>query len=134
MNVIFSDLVAFTTLFLFLIGSIMITSKVLKSRPLKLFYGTKYFGITKVSLSFETFNTYFVRNYWIRPNVTYEVVYKLKTEEGKITMSLDNQLFEETTTSTEGSVLMTFDKIKPVVKLVGENAKNGHAEVELIKQ
>ncbi|WP_210468100.1 hypothetical protein [Sporosarcina sp. 6E9] len=74
-----------------------------------------------------------MRNYWIRPNVTYEVVYKLKTEEGKLTMSLDNQLFEETTTSVEGSVLMTFDKVKPVVKLVGENAKNGHAEVKLIK-
>jgi hypothetical protein len=129
----FDDIIAFTILFLFLIGSITIMVKVFKSRPLKIFNGTKYLGITKVSLSFKVFDTYFVRNYWIRPNVTYEVVYKLKTEEGKLTMSLDNQLFEETTTSVEGSVLMTFDKLKPVVKLVGENAKNGHAEVKLIK-
>jgi hypothetical protein len=129
----FDDIIAFTILFLFLIGSITIMVKVFKSRPLKIFNGTKYLGITKVSLSFKVFDTYFVRNYWIRPNVTYEVVYKLKTEEGKLTMSLDNQLFEETTTSVEGSVLMTFDKLKPVVKIVGENAKNGHAEVKLIK-
>jgi hypothetical protein len=129
----FDDIIAFTILFLFLIGSITIMVIVFKSRPLKIFNGTKYLGITKVSLSFKVFDTYFVRNYWIRPNVTYEVVYKLKTEEGKLTMSLDNQLFEETTTSVEGSVLMTFDKLKPVVKLVGENAKNGHAEVKLIK-
>jgi hypothetical protein len=129
----FDDIIAFTILFLFLIGSITIMVIVFKSRPLKIFNGTKYLGITKVSLSFKVFDTYFVRNYWIRPNVTYEVVYKLKTEEGKLTMSLDNQLFEETTTSVEGSVLMTFDKVKPVVKLVGENAKNGHAEVKLIK-
>jgi hypothetical protein len=129
----FDDIIAFTILFLFLIGSITIMVKVFKSRPLKIFNGTKYLGITKVSLSFKVFDTYFVRNYWIRPNVTYEVVYKLKTEEGKLTMSLDNQLFEETTTSVEGSVLMTFDKLKPVVKIVGENAKNGHAEVKLMK-
>jgi hypothetical protein len=129
----FDDIIAFTILFLFLIGSITIMVIVFKSRPLKIFNGTKYLGITKVSLSFKVFDTYFVRNYWIRPNVTYEVVYKLKTEEGKLTMSLDNQLFEETTTSVEGSVLMTFDKLKPVVKIVGENAKNGHAEVKLIK-
>ncbi|QUW22973.1 hypothetical protein JSQ81_05200 [Sporosarcina sp. Marseille-Q4063] len=129
----FDDIIAFTILFLFLIGSIMIMVNVFKSRPLKIFNGTKYLGITKVSLSFKVFDTYFVRNYWIRPNVTYEVFYKLKTEEGKLTMSLDNQLFEETTTSVEGSVLMTFDKLKPVVKLVGENAINGHAEVKLIK-
>lgn len=106
----------------------------MRSSPLKLFSGTKYLGITKVSLSFKLFNTFFERNYWIKPNVTYEVVYKLKTEEGKLTMSLDNQLFKETTTSEEGSVLMTFNKVRPVVKLVGENAKNGIAEVKLIKQ
>lgn len=130
----FDDIIAFTPLFLFLICSIMIMVKLFKSRPLKIFNGIKYLGITKVSLSFKVFDTYFVRNYWIRPHVTYEVIYKLKTEEGKLTMSLDNQLFKETTTSVEGSVLMTFNKVKPVVKLVGENAKNGVAEVKLIKQ
>lgn len=49
-------------------------------------------------------------------------------------MSLDNQLFDETTSSSEGSCLMTFTKIKPTIKLVGTNAKNGRAEVKLIKQ
>lgn len=99
-----------------------------------LFHGKKYFGFTKISLSFKVFNTFFMRNFLIRPNVTYQVVYKLKTEEGKVTLALDDQLFKETTTSTDGSCLLTFKKGKPVLKLVGDHAKNGHAEVKLIKQ
>ncbi|MBO1910728.1 hypothetical protein J4G37_38800, partial [Microvirga sp. 3-52] len=79
-------------------------------------------------------NTFFMRNFLVQPNVTYQVIYKLETKEGDLTMSLDNQLFDETTSSTEGTCFMEFNKIKPVLKLVGTHAKDGRAEVKLIKQ
>lgn len=107
--------------------------KIVKS-PKYLFYGTKYLGIKKVSLSFTLFNTFIMRNFIVQRNQTYEVVYKLETKEGKITMTLDDQIFEETTSRLEGSKLMTFNKMRPVVKIVGTEAKNGHASVVLYKK
>ena len=102
--------------------------------PKKLYLGKRYFGFTKISLTFTLFNTFYIRNFLIQPSITYEVVYKLKTEAGKITVSLDNQLFKETTNSVEGTCLMTFNKVKPILKLEGVHAKNGYAEVKLIKR
>ena len=133
MNIILYDVIALIAFLLIIIGFTTLVIKIVKG-PKKLFFGTKYFGFTKISLSFTLFNTFFMRNFWIQPNVTYQVVYKLETEQGHISMSLDNQLFDETTSSSEGTCLMTFNKIKPVVKLVGTHAKNGRAEVKLIKQ
>ena len=133
MNIILYDVIALITFLLIISGFTTLVIKIAKGSK-KLFFGTKYFGFTKISLSFTLFNTFFMRNFWIQPNVTYQVVYKLETEQGHISMSLDNQLFDETTSSSEGTCLMTFNKIKPVVKLVGTHAKNGRAEVNLIKQ
>ena len=131
-NTLYFTIVILTFL-LIIVGFTTLVIKVAKG-PKNLFLGTKYFGFTKISLSFTLFNTFFMRNFWIQPNVTYQVVYKLKTDQGHISMSLDHQLFDETTSSTEGTCLMTFNKIKPVLKLVGTHAKNGRAEVKLIKQ
>ncbi|WP_210468097.1 hypothetical protein [Sporosarcina sp. 6E9] len=115
------------------IGYTILAIKIAKG-PKKLFLGTKYFGFKKISLNFTLFNTFFMRNFLVQPNVTYQVIYKLETKEGDLTMSLDNQLFDETTSSTEGTCFMEFNKIKPVLKLVGTHAKDGRAEVKLIKQ
>ena len=49
-------------------------------------------------------------------------------------MSLDDQLFKETTSRSEGSQLMTFNNGRPILKLVGTEAKNGRAEVKLHKK
>ncbi|MCM3113159.1 hypothetical protein [Lederbergia lenta] len=115
-----------------IIGFATLAIKIAKG-PKKLFLGTKYLGVKKVSISFKLFNTYIGRNFLVQRNQTYEVVYKLETEQGKLSMSLDNQLFEETRSCSEGSRLMTFNTGRPVVKLVGTDAKNGRAEVKLIK-
>ena len=116
-----------------IIGFIILVIKIVKG-PKHLFYGKKYLGIKKVSVSFTLFNSYIMRNFIVRRNQTYEVVYKLETEEGKISITLDDQLFIETTSHSEGSQLMTFNKGRPILKLVGTKAENGRAEVNLHKK
>lgn len=133
MNHIMYDVMVIIIFLLIIIGFAILVIKIARG-PKKLFYGTKYYGFKKISLSFSLFNTYIMRNFFIQPHVTYQVVYKLKAEQGKITMSLDNQLFKETTSYAEGTCLMTFKSFKPVLKLVGTDAMNGRAEVRVIKQ
>lgn len=125
--IIFSILLLLTAIIVFMVFLWKVSKKKLRTT-------FTYFGMKKAKVRFKALDTFISHSFLVIPKKEYEVVYRMETEEGKVSLNLDNQLKIETKSRTEGSEFITFSRIQPIISFKGEQAKNGECSVRLYKR
>jgi hypothetical protein len=95
---------------------------------------TTFFGFKSAKIKFKVLDLSMMHSLTVFPNRQYEVVYRLETEEGTISVSVDDQVEVETSSRIEGSEIITIKRFQPIVYFLGKKAKNGEASVRIYRR
>lgn len=114
-------------------SSIIIIKFIIKPSWKKMRIST-YFWFKRAKVKFKVFDSFVSHSFLVSPKRQYEVVYRLETKEGEIHFELDNQLHISTDSRKEGSAIITFSRLQPIITFQGDKAKNGECSVKVYKK
>lgn len=99
----------------------------------KAIYST-FYGLKGARLKFKTFDSFDSHALFVIRKREYEVVYRLETEEGEISINMDGQLKVSTHSKQEGRKILSFTRFKPSVNFRGIKAKNGECSIKIYRK
>lgn len=115
------------------ISAMIITKVIIKPSMEKMRIST-YFWFKSAKVTFRSFDSFATHSLLVSPRQTYEVVYKLETEEGEVRVQIYGKLDVSTRSKLEGREIIQFDGYRPIVDFQGDKAKNGMCSVKLYKK